>query len=49
MPGRGSLQAAARPADGVALYFVADGSGGHTFSDTLAEHQAAVKRLMGKQ
>jgi UPF0755 protein len=49
MPGRGSLQAAARPADGEALYFVADGSGGHTFSATLAEHQAAVKRLMGKQ
>jgi UPF0755 protein len=49
MPGRASLQAAARPADGAALYFVADGNGGHTFSATLAEHQAAVKRLMGKQ
>jgi UPF0755 protein len=49
MPGRGSLQAAARPAEGEALYFVADGNGGHTFSVTLAEHQAAVRRLMGKQ
>jgi UPF0755 protein len=49
MPGLGSLQAAAQPADGEALYFVADGSGGHTFSATLAEHQAAVKRLMDKQ
>lgn len=49
MPGRASLQAAARPADGEALYFVADGSGGHTFSTTLAEHQAAVKRLLERQ
>jgi UPF0755 protein len=49
MPGRASLQAAARPAAGEALYFVADGSGGHTFSATLAEHQAAVKRLLDRQ
>jgi UPF0755 protein len=49
MPGRASLQAAARPADGETLYFVADGNGGHTFSVTLGEHQAAVKRLLGKQ
>jgi UPF0755 protein len=48
MPGRASLQAAARPADGDALYFVADGKGGHTFSVTLEEHQAAVRQLLGK-
>lgn len=49
MPSRASLWAAARPADGEALYFVADGNGGHTFSATLAEHQAAVRRLLDKQ
>ena len=38
-----SLAAAARPAEGEALYFVADGKGGHTFSATLEAHQAAVK------
>jgi len=49
MPGRASLAAAARPDPGEALYFVADGNGGHTFSNTLEEHQAAVNRLLGKQ
>ena len=49
MPGRASLQAAARPADGESLYFVADGKGGHTFSVTLEEHQAAVNKLLGRQ
>jgi UPF0755 protein len=49
MPGRASLSAAAHPAKGDTLYFVADGSGGHTFSVTLEEHQAAVKKLLGKQ
>ena len=44
MPGKAALQAAAHPADGDALYFVAvgDGSGGHVFSPTYAQHQAAV-------
>jgi len=49
MPGRASLWAAAHPADGESLYFVADGRGGHTFSVTLEEHQAAVNRLLGRQ
>ena len=48
MPGRASLEAAAHPAEGETLYFVADGKGGHTFSRTLAEHQAAVNRLLGR-
>lgn len=48
MPGRASLQAAAHPEPGETLYFVADGKGGHTFSRTLAEHQAAVDRLIGR-
>lgn len=46
MPGKASLAAAANPAQGDALYFVADGSGGHTFSATLEQHQAAVKKLL---
>ena len=49
MPGRGSLQAAANPAPGDALYFVADGKGGHTFSATLEAHQRAVKKLIEKK
>jgi len=48
MPGRASLFAAGQPDDGAALYFVADGKGGHTFSATLAEHQKAVNKLIGK-
>jgi UPF0755 protein len=46
--GRAALQAAAHPAGGDALYFVADGSGGHTFSATYAEHAAAVRRLVAR-
>jgi UPF0755 protein len=48
MPGRASLFAAGQPEDGEALYFVADGNGGHTFSATLEEHQKAVNKLTGK-
>ena len=49
MPSRASLHAAAQPEDGDTLYFVADGNGGHTFSETLEQHQAAVRRLLGKE
>ncbi|MFN7999374.1 MAG: endolytic transglycosylase MltG [Bryobacteraceae bacterium] len=43
-PGVRSLQAALHPADATYLYFVArgDGSGGHRFSSSLDEQQAAV-------
>lgn len=49
MPGRASLLAAAQPAAGTALYFVADGKGGHTFSESLQQHQLAVDRLLEKK
>jgi UPF0755 protein len=44
-PGLDSLRAAMHPSDSAALYFVArpDGSGGHTFSNDLASHNAATE------
>ena len=41
LPGRLSLDAAVNPETTSALYFVADGQGGHTFSDTLEQHNQA--------
>ena len=49
LPGRAALEAAAHPEPGDTLFFVADGSGGHTFSRTLEEHQAAVDRLLNRK
>ena len=43
-PGVASIEAAAHPARSDALYFVADGSGGHVFSDSLDEHLRNVQR-----
>jgi UPF0755 protein len=43
-PGRAALEATANPAQSNAIFFVADGTGGHTFASTLAEHQANVRR-----
>ena len=45
-PGLDSLKAALAPADTRYLYFVAkaDGSGGHQFSETMAEHDLAVQK-----
>lgn len=43
-PGRESLMAVLDPAATQALYFVADGSGGHVFAKTLAEQNANRER-----
>lgn len=47
MVSRASIDAALHPAAGEALFFVADGQGGHTFSRTYEEHLRAVERLRG--
>jgi len=39
-PGRDSIAAVLDPAQTDALFFVADGTGGHAFAATLAEHEA---------
>ena len=43
-PGKASIAAVLHPAQTRALYFVADGSGGHVFADTLAEQNANVAK-----
>jgi len=43
-PGRAALAATLKPAQTQALYFVADGSGGHVFAVTLEEHNRNVAR-----
>jgi UPF0755 protein len=48
LPGGASLHAALHPASIDALYFVAtgNGDGGHQFSATYAEHNAALRRFL---
>ena len=43
-PGKASIEAVLHPARTKALYFVADGTGGHVFADTLAEQNANVAK-----
>ena len=43
-PGRESIAAVLNPEDTKAIYFVADGTGGHVFAETFQQHQANVKR-----
>jgi UPF0755 protein len=44
-PGRASLEAVANPARTKDLYFVADGTGGHVFSENYEQHQKNVAKL----
>ncbi len=43
-PGRASIAAVLDPAPTDDLYFVANGTGGHSFSATMAEHEKNVER-----
>jgi UPF0755 protein len=43
-PGKASIEAVLHPAQTKALYFVADGTGGHVFADTIQEQNANVAK-----
>ncbi len=43
-PSRASIEAVLNPAKTNALFFVADGTGGHVFADTLEQHNANVEK-----
>ena len=51
LPGRAAIHAALNPAPGTEVYFVATGlgDGSHKFSDTKAEHDAAVQEYLARQ
>jgi len=49
MVGREAIHAALHPEDGKSLYFVAKGDGSHFFSDTLQQHNKAVRRYQLKR
>jgi UPF0755 protein len=43
-PGKESIAAVLNPIDSKELYFVADGTGGHVFAETLEEHRKNVRK-----
>ncbi len=53
-PGRAAILATLHPSSTNALYFVANGKGGHVFADTYEEHEAnkekwyAIRRARGE-
>jgi UPF0755 protein len=49
LPGRAAIHAALHPQDGRSLFFVSRGDGSHVFSETLDQHNAAVRRYQLKQ
>lgn len=46
LPSPASIDATLHPADSQALYFVATGTGGHKFTNSLAEHNKAVQEYL---
>ncbi len=49
IPGREAIHAVLHPDKSKALYFVADGTGGHYFSDNLKQHNRAVRKYILKK
>src|SRR5690606_20817731 len=46
-PGRAALEAVANPLATKDVFFVADGTGGHVFAETLKEHNENVRKWRG--
>ncbi len=49
LPGQAAIHAALNPEPGDSLYFVATGDGRHVFSDSLVQHNQAVRRYQLSQ
>lgn len=47
LPSASAIEATLHPADSDALYFVATGTGGHKFTNSLDAHNQAVKEYLG--